>query len=71
MMSPIVIAHETAERMRASYGFMFRLLHTTSSGATFTLFVAIRYGMWCVSTCAAMCAAICWLKSTNAEFSGG
>ena len=70
MMSPIVMAHEMAERMRASYGFMLRLLQITSSGATPTPAAWMRYGMWCVRTCAAMCAAICWLKSTNAEFKG-
>ena len=71
MMSPMVIAQLIAVRMRASYGFMLRLLQMTSSGATPTPCASMRYGMWWFKTCAAICAAICWLKSTNAELSGG
>ena len=71
MMSPRVMPQLIAVRMRASYGFMLRLLQITSSGDTPTFCADIRYGIWCVSSCAAMCAAICWLKSTNAEFNGG
>lgn len=45
MIKPTVIAQLIAVRMRASYGFMFKLLHTTSLGETPTVLVAILYGM--------------------------